>query len=393
MIRYGSGTVDCCLARRGAVQELLVRMDDGSLCKALLYTDTLPPAASGDRLLLNVTAETLRLGSGGYHYVVQVEGKQLAGDSQPQSERADAATAAAGHIMKLRYTPLQRSVLAVEEAASPHHGLFVEEQSLGGMPVLIGELHSMLPVAAVWLGERALTGRRDAPPPPRVAYVMSDGGALPLAYSVHAHTLRERGYIAASVAYGHAYGGDSEAVNKFTALLAAKHVHHAQIAIACMGPGIVGTGTALGHSGMELSELIHAVHLLGGTPVVMPRISFADSRARHRGVSHHLLTQLARYTLAPAHVPLPADQLAADELQWLDSQMAAHRIGDKHAVQRIARVGADDVARCLANYPRAVRTMGRGQADDPAFFVSVACAAEHAYRLYAPEHDNKEDSR
>ena len=45
-----------------------------------------------------------------------------------------------GHIMKLRYTPMQFSVLSAEEQGSPYHERFNEFQSLTGMPVIIGRV-------------------------------------------------------------------------------------------------------------------------------------------------------------------------------------------------------------------------------------------------------------
>jgi hypothetical protein len=64
------------------------------------------------------------------------------------------------------------------------------------------DLHSALP--AVLVG--ALLDRPDA----RVAYVLSDGGALPLWYS---HTVAElRGLLCGTVSTGQAFGGDLEAV-------------------------------------------------------------------------------------------------------------------------------------------------------------------------------------
>ena len=80
-----------------------------------------------------------------------------------------------GHLVKARYTPLQAMVLGVDEQDSPHHDALRDADDLAGMPVVVADLHSALP--AIVAGVRA--DRPDA----RVAYVMTDGGALPAWFS------------------------------------------------------------------------------------------------------------------------------------------------------------------------------------------------------------------
>ncbi|MDF2814017.1 MAG: hypothetical protein K0Q81_217, partial [Paenibacillus sp.] len=325
LIYWSDAVVSRVLSCRGGVQELEVILINGEEPKtvkgpessramqasdrAILYTELMPPVKPGDRVVLNTTAVQLGLGSGGVHFAHHVVKRS----EEAACSKEGTAEEASGHIMKLRYTPQQVAVLAVEEAASPHHELFCGRPRLDGMPVLIGELHSMLPIAVAWLmaeRERSASSTKGvasgAPHTSsdrlRLAYVMTDGGALPLAYSRHAAELTACGWLSGTVTYGHAYGGSLEAVNKFTALLAARHVHRADITIATMGPGIVGTGTRLGHTATETAELVHAAHLLGGRPVLMPRISFADARERHRGLSDHTLTALSDLCLVPVTV-------------------------------------------------------------------------------------------
>ena len=61
---------------------------------------------------LNTTAVGLGLGTGGRHFVVaRADGIEGVAFDEPSG----------GHIMKLRYTPMQRDVLAVESPESPHH--------------------------------------------------------------------------------------------------------------------------------------------------------------------------------------------------------------------------------------------------------------------------------
>ena len=71
-------------------------------------------------------------------------------------------------------------------------------------------------------------------------------------------------WLKTTITYGQAYGGKVETVSKFSALVAAKHVARADISLVTMGPGIVGTNTRYGFSGLEVGELVNAVYALGG---------------------------------------------------------------------------------------------------------------------------------
>lgn len=361
MIIWKKGTVVEIAEERGVVQEVVVATDDGRSNHAIHYTDVSRPVRVGDRVKMNATADELGLGSGGYHFISGVKGESDTGSKRNHS----------GHIMKLRYTPSQRAVLSVEEPASPHHAIFAETRTLEGMPVLIGELHSMLPAASVWIG-------RSRPPDSiRVSYVMTEGGALPISFSRHVFRLREGGWLGGTVTYGHAYGGELEAVNKYTALLAARHVQSADIAIAAMGPGIVGTGTPFGHTATEMAELVHAVRALGGVPIVIPRVSFADTRARHSGVSDHLLETLGKLALTPAVIPLP-EQWDAREKLAVRQQLASSGCAERHEIEWVREVSLHEVERRLESYPAGITTMGRGLRDDPSFYLCVCAAAQAA---------------
>ncbi|MEF3301892.1 DUF3866 family protein [Paenibacillus sp. GYB003] len=374
MIIWTKGTVVGIVEEGEAVQRIELMEEDGGKRAAIHYTDERPRLRVGDRVTVNVTAD--RLGLGGaqsiVHDVWRAEGDDGLGVSGGIRR---ASPGRPGHIVKLRFTPEQRAVLAVEEEASPHHASFAQPGTLQGMPVLIGELHSMLPIAAAWI--------RGENPASRVTYIMTDGGALPLAFSKHAAELRSGGWLTGTVTYGHAYGGDLEAVNKYTALLAARHVQRAHIAIAVMGPGIVGTGTPLGHTATEMAELVHAVHALAGVPIVIPRISFADRRERHRGVSHHLLETMGKLTLACAIIPLP-DGLGDENERLVREQLASSGCADRHEIVRVAGVTQAEAELRLSAYPLPVTTMGRGLRDDPAYYTAV-CAAAHFASSRVPD--------
>ena len=120
-------------------------------------------------------------------------------------------------------------MLAVEEEDSPHRAAVAACTDLGGLPVVCAELHSMVPVVAA--AARAVAGDL------RVAYVMTDGGALPLAFSRLAAELRRGGLVAGTITAGQAFGGDLEAISLYSALAAARAVLAADVVVVAQGPG------------------------------------------------------------------------------------------------------------------------------------------------------------
>ena len=78
------------------------------------------------------------------------------------------------------------------------------------------------------------------------------------------------------------------------------HVLAAELVVLTQGPGNLGTGTRWGFSGVQSGEAVNAVGTLGGRAVASLRISEADPRPRHRGISHHSLTAYGRVALQPA---------------------------------------------------------------------------------------------
>src|SRR5262249_10916928 len=76
-------------------------------------------------------------------------------------------------------------------------------------------------------------------------------------------------------------------------------------AVCGPGPGIVGSSSPLGHGGMSALDAAHTARALGCPTVLAARMSSADARPRHRGLSHHTLTVLD-LLLEPVTVALPA---------------------------------------------------------------------------------------
>ena len=282
-----------------------------------------------------------------------------------------------GHVVKARYTPLQAMVLGVDEQESPWHEEMREADDLAGMPVVVADLHSALP--AIVAGARAQARHRGVEPP-RVAYVMTDGGALPAAFSRSLAALRESGWVDGTLTAGQAYGGDFEAVNVHTALLAARQVLGADLAVVAQGPGNLGTGTRWGFSGVAAGEAINAAAVLGGRPVAALRVSEADERERHLGISHHSLTAYGRVALRPADVVVPSGTEATGPL-WDRVREQSEALVAPHGIHRLVSVDAAGLGEALATSPVRLSTMGRGLAEDPAAFLASAAAGAHAAHL------------
>jgi uncharacterized protein DUF3866 len=353
VIRWREGRVVAVTRSDPDLVELSVETADG-VVPALAYPAMVGAPREGDRVLLNTTALALGLGTGGFALVVALP------------DRLPPDTDGPGHIVKARYTPLQTTVLAADEQDSPHHDVLRDADDLDGMPVVIADLHSAVPAV--------LAGLREHRPDAAVAYVMSDGGALPLWFSRSVRELRTAGWLTGSVTVGQAFGGDVEAVTVHTGLLAARLVLGADVAVVTQGPGNLGTGTRWGFSGVASGEAVNAASVLGGRPVAALRVSAADDRPRHRGVSHHSLTALGRVALAPADVAVPL----------LDGELGAHvrrvcaKLGSRH---RLVEVPIDGLAEALQASPVRLSSMGRGYDEDPAYFLAAAAAGRHTASL------------
>ncbi|HEY4687432.1 MAG TPA: DUF3866 family protein, partial [Candidatus Subteraquimicrobiales bacterium] len=76
---------------------------DGKTADALNYDYLTGEVSVEDRVILNTVAVDLNLGTGGKHFILW------------NLSRSNFSSPPNGHIMKLRYTPLQMSFLSVEE--------------------------------------------------------------------------------------------------------------------------------------------------------------------------------------------------------------------------------------------------------------------------------------
>jgi hypothetical protein len=160
-------------------------------------------------------------------------------------------------------------------------------------------------------------------------------------------------------------------VTVHSGLLAARWVIGADIAIVAQGPGNLGTGTRWGFSGVAAGEAVNAAATLGGRPVASLRLSFADPRERHQGVSHHSLTAYGRVALAPCEVVLP-------ELPEPQASRLAADVAPLSARHRLVTVPVDGLEDALRDCPVPLSTMGRGLDQELAYFLAAAAAGRHA---------------
>lgn len=359
-MRLTWGTVESVECVSDDLQELCVAVDDGTAL-AICYPALTGACDPGDEVLLNTTAVDLGLGTGGAHFVVA---------RAPSPGTPDAVDRpSGGHIMKLRYTPLQLDVVAVEEQASGSHEIMADAVDVAGMPVACCGLHSQVPLvaAAVKSLDHSLN----------VAYVMTDFAALPLALSRIIRESVAAGLIDTTISSGQAFGGMYEAVNVHSALLAAQHVACADVAIVGIGPGVVGTATPFGHGGVAQGEAINAAASVGARPVATLRMSLVDERERHRGVSHHTLTALTSIALARALVAVPTPLTALEsEFAQIEDALTRAGVWDRHA-----RYDAPPLVPDLRGL--SVTSMGRGPEQDPAFFAAAYAAGQACVALLA----------
>jgi hypothetical protein len=318
--------------RRGRVSAIveslpgLVRCEvDGAPCVA--FSELTGSVEVGDDVVVNVQAGELALGSGGFDvlYANLTRGLELAVEP-------------GAHVMKLPYTPLQFARRHAEEDGSL-------DERLEGMPVVCCSLHSQ--VAPVCAALRGL----------RVAYVQLPGGALPVALSDAVRTLKGGALLESSVGVGACFGGDVDTVNVYSALAWARSTGM-DVVVCGVGPGIVGTGTRLGHGAMAAAGAAAATEALGGKPVLAARVSERDPRPRHHGMSHHVDAVLA---------VAPRVAVAWPEGCPLDPPEGAE----------IVQVG--DWREACAGLP--LSHMGRGPAEDPWFFAAGFAAGRVAKRI------------
>jgi hypothetical protein len=338
----------------GPEQELVISLE-GEHRRAIAEVGLMGACQQGDEVIVNVQARDLGLGSGGFD-IVHVN----------LTRGLDADGVAGAHVMKLNYTSLQHAVVPVEgdQLELPLRG-----------PVAVLALHGQL-AAVVWAFAQAN-------PDGRIGFVQTPGGALPGGHSRVVRILLERGLLAGHITAGAAYGGALEAITTAGALHHGLHTLGWDAAVCGPGPGIVGSSSPLGHGGMIALDSAHTALALGAPTLLVARMSSADGRPRHRGLSHHTLTVLDML-LEPVAVALPAgirSPAGADLRAGLGSVFGSARERAKQQleldVDRPARMARHDWRRAPVELPAYLASglpaemMGRGLIEDPLFFAAA----------------------
>src|SRR5271163_2747033 len=353
MLKLRPATVRQAGPADGPEQQLVVELA-GSLRPAIVDVALLGPAEAGDEVIVNVQARDLELGSGGFDIVHVNLTRGLEGGN-----------AEAANVMKLNYTSLQHTVTPVEDERLQ---LPIER------PVAVLALHGQL-AAVAWAFAQGAPGSA-------LGYVQTEGGALPGGHSRTVRTLRERGLLAGHLTAGAAFGGEGEAITTVGALHHGLRTLGWDAAVCGPGPGIVGSGSPLGHGGMYALDSAHASLALGCPTLLVARMSSADERPRHRGISHHTLTVLD-LLLEPVTVALPAGMrspvgadLRADLGAVFDSAEPVPA-GLALDVERPVRITRHDWRRAVVDLPSyaasglPLETMGRALTEDPLFFAAA----------------------
>lgn len=422
-MRMVDGHVEAVMERRAFREIVRVRLAGGESRLAVHYPAWWGKLEVGDAVFINIEAVELGLGTGGYDFVLAVRrsaDRLKLHDAPPGDARGRCAREHL--IMKNRYTPLQFPVPAAEMSAAteplraaetPSPGTrrneaecgdhragerpVLPEAPLRGRTVVILPLHSMLPIVARWIKRRLAHLR--------VAYIMTEAAALPAWVSDHLIELKDDRTLDEVITAGAAFGGTREAVNRYSALVLAAERLNAELILIGPGPGSVGVGDALAHSGLDAADSANAVYALGGAPLVVPRMSSADPRPRHFGLSHHTIAALT-LTLAPVTIVMPvADDVGDDEgaggspkrgrdpsdgwrrpevraaldAAWIRLE-AVHRRGRRHRVVPHALPPWEDVRSFFDAFP--VKSMGRTFQLDPLYFAAATLSAEYWVYLW-----------
>jgi hypothetical protein len=318
-------------------QDLIVELADGRH-PAVADVGLVGRCEPGDTVIVNVEARELGLGSGGFDIVHVNLTRGLDGSGRPGAA-----------VMKLNYSSIQHATLALETAPDPPGESGRELRRPAGRVGVLA-LHGQLAPLA-WALAEARPGRR-------VGYVQTAGGALPGSHSAVVRDLLARGLLAAHITAGPCYGGrDGDAVTTIGAIDHAVGALGLEVVICGPGPGIIGSGSTLGHGGMAALDSAHAALALGVGTLVVPRISSGDPRPRHQGISHHTRAVL-ELVLARVDVALPP---GVDRPDW----------GARHNW----RGGRADLAGYAASGLPA-STMGRTLAADPVFFAAALTAGD-----------------
>jgi hypothetical protein len=355
LIEFTKATVSKIVSRKKETTEVILDIDHEQK-RAINYNSITGVIEVGDPVLVNTTACTLNLGTGGYHFIManwNTSGLKLKGE---------------GHGIKLKYTPIQSKFLLSEEYHA-NKNFFNHNLHLHGKLVMVGELHSMLSPLCAYLkyfSNECI----------RIGYIMTDHGALPLAFSRNVAVLKEKNILDVTATTGNAFGGDFECVNIYSSLQAVFSIGQCDIVIITMGPGSLGTGTKYGFSGLELGLYVNLVISMGGKAFYIPRIGFNDQRIRHRGISHHSLTVLKDIIQPPMTLVLPFMKKNYQNIVY--TQLKRHGLLSKF---NTAFSDGSSILSAIEHYGLCPKTMGRGIDQEPLFFYTLGALGSYVLKV------------
>jgi hypothetical protein len=321
-----------------AWQTLTVEVD-GEQRPAQADINLVGPCEPGDDVVVNTQARDLQLGSGGFDVVHVNLTRGLDGKGMPGA-----------HVMKLNYSSLQHAVI-------PAEGRDLDTPL--DRPVGVFQLHGQLAPVAWALGQ--------ARPNAKVGYVQTAGGALPGGMSDTVRQLLNRGLLAGHTTAAPAYGGAQEAITTAGAIHDGLAAEGWDVALVGPGPGILGSGSALGHGGIVALDSAHAAIALGCPTVLTARMSSGDPRERHRGLSHHTRTVL-ELLLRPVTLAVPPGARVFAEMDGIGPALDAARAAGHDVVE--TPIDADGYR--ASGLP--TRTMGRTFDEDRLFFAAALAA-------------------
>ena len=328
---FAEDSVARILEVRNGVQRVELKSGE----RAYVLTDLLGESSIGDRVVINKAAINLALGTGGWHVV------------HWNLSRSPEDYSAPGHIMKLRYTSLQHPSVAIEEMyQEPAIEL---SQRLKDKKVLVSGLHSQVGVAVI--------AARYFLPDAKITYVMTDGGALPLALSDLVSRLRDTDALTHTISAGQSFGGDYESLTVVGGVAAAFEFLHSDVVIVGMGPGVAGTSTRVGNSALECLAISETLASLGARVQYALRMSNTDPRERHRGLSHHSQTVMDLLT-ARVRICAPASYTGSD---------IAESVPREEVEQLLSRIKKEEWL---------PTSMGRGIDEDPLFYEATLAAVQ-----------------
>ncbi|MCX7832364.1 MAG: DUF3866 family protein [Actinobacteria bacterium] len=313
---------------------------------AISFIQFVGSLSKGDKVILNTTATELNLGTGGYDFVIAKIGEGcLSFEDEKES-----------HIMKLNYTPLQFSTTFIEESEEYDEALRIfEEKGRIDAPVFVLTIHSHILPLLIGLNRSI----NDA----RVTLIIDDSACLPAYMSQTLDYCVKNNLVYDVITSGNSFGGKKEATNCLSAMIYASFANKSKVIVVSPGFGIKGSGKKFGSSAIRALESLSYAESLKAPAFLVPRISFAEKRDRHYGISHHT-AEIAYLKGSGFFIPLPEFVHNDDLNEYIRRQLR------KVESLLIDFKVQTDLLSDLREHSNYLRSMGRGIEDDPFFFLT-----------------------